>query len=63
MAPMLWNITVNSNIIKDFSLFSVKYMKKHLKQFLLTMQNKFDADSWHDYNLDYIKFINYNKNN
>ena len=63
MAPKLWNITVNSNIIKDFSLFSIKYMKKHLKQFLLTMQNKFDAGSWHDYNLDYIKYINYNKNN
>ena len=62
-APKLWNLVKNSNIIKHFSLFTLSYFKRNMKLYLINMQQQFDANTWHDYNNDFLKFIVYQKNN
>ena len=62
-APKLWNTIKNSNIIKHFSIFTLSYFKRHLKLYLINMQKQFDANVWHDYNNDFLKFVVYQKKN
>ena len=58
MSPLLWNTTINSNVINSFST-TLNYFKKQLKLYLMSMQKQFDADSWHPYNTDFLAFITY----
>ena len=58
MSPLLWNTTINCNVINSISI-TPNYFKKQLKVYLMSMQKQFDADSWHPYNTNFLAFITY----